>query len=135
MAQKKSCNKNYINISMAFDNLKFSMQLIILMKTPADFLQSVQVIHSVQQTHSTLRQRKMQPFYHYLSKNSESHRLRQKLLLIPGRLRATVFVRTLRTVCLYKSKSRHLGLWEMGPLALELNKLLTGDQLRLTFIS
>ena len=47
MAQKKSCNKNYINISMAFDNLKFSMQLIILMKTPADFLQNVQVIHSV----------------------------------------------------------------------------------------
>lgn len=47
MAQKKSCNKNYINISLAFDNLKFSMQLIILMKTPADFLQSVQVIHSV----------------------------------------------------------------------------------------
>ena len=45
--RKKSCNKNYINISMAFDNLKFSMQLIILMKTPADFLQNVQVIHSV----------------------------------------------------------------------------------------
>ena len=47
MTQKKSRNKNYTNISMAFDNLKFSMQLIILMKTPADFLQSVQVIHSV----------------------------------------------------------------------------------------
>lgn len=47
MTQKKSCNKNYINISMAFDNLKFSMLFIILMKTLADFLQHVQVIHSM----------------------------------------------------------------------------------------
>lgn len=47
MTQKKSCNKNYINISMAFDNLKFSILLTIFMKTLADFLQNVQVIHSM----------------------------------------------------------------------------------------
>ena len=45
--RKKLCNKNYINISMAFDNLKFSILLTIFMKTLADFLQNVQVIHSM----------------------------------------------------------------------------------------
>lgn len=36
---------------------------------------------------------------------------------------------------LYKSDPRRPGFWEMGPLALELNKLLPGNQLLLTFIS
>lgn len=47
MTQKKSCNKNYINIFMAFDNLKFSMQLSLPMKVLIIFFKNLQIIYCI----------------------------------------------------------------------------------------
>lgn len=108
--KKISSNKNHINISMAFDNLKFSMQLfipkkilLILLRSTGNSLTVLDFFfYSIQ---------KILPFPSLFVKKKKIQIHQLWLVLIPGRVRIRVVVRTLGTMVWINQK---LDAWASG---------------------